>query len=355
MVLEVAHSTNIEFPNLSYRSKLYNLWNVKASESNISSDSSLFDVHSRLLIELSDSDSYASSDTCELYNRYKTINTSESFVCEDLSKKYEIDFDHESLEFEVTLKDHDTNSIEGNDSIVMELSPFMSNSFSSFDDGRFSTKLRIFVNNIKRALCRNTSMKSPMVVCNFELESYEDFSPVSMKVPIVDNEHTNSFRKLDFSFFSEGDTQETFEHSSTIKFSNFADVVLYNHKGIENYNSGSNATDCTSTSNEIENENCRRHILSFDRQRGALASSDCERNFAFPYDRVNSILKSRINRNLESELAKAKNDEAVEVDTFLKNFEHIEIEKFKKESELNGLRLLQLKNYYKNNSLRNSY
>lgn len=59
-----------------------------------------------------------------------------------------------------------------------------------------------------------------------------------------------------------------------------------------------------------------------------------------------SILKNKVNENLDWELSGSKNLDSVEFEDFYSNFKNNELLKLNQEPLLNNLRLIQLENYY---------
>ena len=210
--------------------------------------------------------------------------------------------------------DFDTSSEldEDSESVMMELTPFeeippRANSFRQ----SIKTKLRKLLSN------------SPTEMLNKLEYEGENYSPVSMKIPVI--EDTEQYNRLDTLLFDLLDAEDP-----RIKFNQYVDVLIYNG----NYNTpGGNSGDTIGSGRLWRNLSLRKNSF-----RNSYAPSKSPR--------VRPILKSKTNENYEYEAFQIREFDKINFENFMHNFEKYETSKLNQEPYLNDARINQLKNYY---------
>lgn len=263
-----------------------------------------------------DSDDEIVLDGLEVFNRYRNNDI--------LGERYRnIDGTHgcavnrskvKEVFGELLDVDFDTSSEldEDSESVMMELTPFeeipsRTNSFRQ----AIKTKLRKLLSN------------SPTEMLNKLEYEGENYSPVSMKIPVI--EDTEQCNRLDTLLFDIVDVEDP-----RIKFNQYVDVLIYNG----NYNTpGGNSGDTIGSGKLWRNLSLRKNSF-----RNSYAASKSPR--------VRPILKSKTNENYEYEAFQIREFDKINFENFMHNFENYETSKLNQEPYLNDARLNQLKNYY---------
>lgn len=255
-------------------------------------------------------------DNFEIFQRYSIseawVNGVQSRENADplSSLNLDFDFDQPSLDFEVSLhslnsKCTEVDSIEKNqDSCLMN---FPNDSIHS----RFKNILGKVMTFFKEFHSLNVN--------KYDTHNKPDSPITTMKIPVNNNYYVS--KALDISIF-----KETVDEShSTIKFSQFADILVYN-KNSDEYKLSSSTPSVNIFSSFRQNS----------RNRSTL---QCPNS-------VHSILKNKVNHNFSEEFLNAKLTDSINLDLFLRNFESFENEKFRNCTGVNEKRLQQLRNYY---------
>lgn len=210
--------------------------------------------------------------------------------------------------------DFDTSSElnEDDESVMMELTPFE----------EMPSRTNSFRQSIKNKLRKLLSNSPTEMLNKFEYEG-ENYSPVSMKIPVI--EDAEQFNRLDTLLFDLQDVEDP-----RIKFNQFVDVLVYNG----NYNTpGGNSSDTIGSGRLWRNLSLRK---SFFRNNYTASKSQ----------RVRPILKSKTNENYEYEAFQIREFDKINFENFMNNFENYETCKLSQEPYLIDARLNQLKNYY---------
>ncbi|KAG7663661.1 uncharacterized protein J8A68_002810 [[Candida] subhashii] len=185
---------------------------------------------------------------------------------------------------------------------------------------------------------------------------------------------------IDISIFGSNSEESSMYESTNIKFENNADMIIYHDSPLISTNN--------SRFSEIVDKKYPgiRRFASVNKPRRRISFSSLSKSLTFPRFRSKkemmerslslpkkfglrrsnteimagslrngktklpnkSILKSKINQNLEMETMNSMRDDSINFDEFLQNFENCEQEKCAKEPTLNSLRFEQVKNYYNN-------
>lgn len=195
-----------------------------------------------------------------------------------------------------------------------------------------------FLQKLKNALLPRYSADLP---CSYDLFEDESFEPVSLRIPVskVDEkgglERNARFHKLEHNRMVD----------PKIKFSRFADVLVYNCNG-EAPIAKPNTLNITEMNPRDSRNNAKTGYVT-------IATSD---PYSPPYEenefysatmpKKTSILKNKTNHNYDVETLQLREIDKVNFESFINNFEKGEFRKLGQESFLNNCRLKQLRNYY---------
>lgn len=178
---------------------------------------------------------------------------------------------------------------------------------------------------------------------------HHSHAPISLKVPLVDS--ATSYNSNQENLTLPKNLGEN--RSQKIKFNKMADMLVYNkakHSAspfsspspTSPYEYPDGLTDSSQSSPRLSRSSSltRKLSTSFRRNRS-------HNNFR-TLEKPNSILKSKINQNFNSEVFKVSEIDKMNLSEFLNNFRNDEISKLHQEHQLSEYRLNQLKNYYDN-------
>lgn len=174
-------------------------------------------------------------------------------------------------------------------------------------------------------------------------------APVSLKVPLVDTATSCNSNQENLTL----PKNLGGNRSQKIKFNKMADMLVYNktkHSAspfsspspISPYEYSDELTESPQSSPRLSRSSSLTRKLSTSFRRNRSHS-----NFR-TLEKPNSILKSKVNQNFNSEVFKVSEIDKMNLSDFLNNFRNDEISKLHQEHQLSEYRLNQLKNYYDN-------
>lgn len=286
-----------------------------------------------------ESNSPSSQEDYGVFNKFRTINSQQVIEEGEVAETYDIDFDRESLEFSPFLIQEQSIAQELSS---MELSPFESNDSS---DEEPVSKIKSFIGVLKNAIKGHNKTKEDV---NDDIVRSSDFSNdlIASSVQLATYDHESSLvafksTPLELCKCEEWLPRPEFESrpaSSSIKFKNLADIYLYDDS--------QEAKETHEDSVSLLERKTGPSNYPFPNSGDGSWNNDYQSKLCSK--KVSSILKKKVNDNFDVEAANARNTENIRLGVFLKNFENLELEKYKNEPELNELRNIQIRNYYAN-------
>ncbi|KAK6455331.1 uncharacterized protein RJT20DRAFT_130137 [Scheffersomyces xylosifermentans] len=319
-----------------------------------------------------------------------------------------IDFDNPSLDFNVNLPQLEEHIQAGTETEGTSVqSPFPLRQPTVLESSTCKTRTSAF-DKVKNLLYRSNAnqiitYKTPLQELSSSSDSSSsDYSPIVSPVPsplpVAESCNSSNHVPLDISLFQEegDDTYKEFfymaqdvDSGKRIKFKQYVDMLIYSSKShstspsllaTEDYTRAENATTNTSSSFYPKPDSSstlasggslsprkrlrkRSSLGIFNQPTGTMvngvkkrrslslsfAKKSCQdisnttRTYVAP---KSSILKNKVNENFAVECENTIRDDALNIDTFLKNFERFEQEKFQKEPQLQKYRRQQIIDYY---------
>ncbi|RLV91923.1 hypothetical protein JA1_003483 [Spathaspora sp. JA1] len=298
----------------------------------------------------------------EVYER-KSIS---SFDLTSLGS-FNIDFDSLSMEKEFNLLDQVERSWEEyeNEELVPEEA-----SVASEEEFETVTEEESIMESIREYTMMEKfkalfTMKRPKDTSQINFPSHKGITSF-IKQPLLAPGVSRTSGPIDMSIF-QNPSEESSIYQGNIRFKSNADYFVYetssissvhspldnNNKypGLANFNTSKIkrkfSMSCISKTLTIPRFSNRKEFMG--------RSLSLPKKFAWPSATTRitdhkSILKTKLNKNYEVEARFTEQDDEVELNEFLENFENSEKQKSANESSLNSLRIKQVQNYYHNYS-----
>lgn len=191
---------------------------------------------------------------------------------------------------------------------------------------------------------------------------YHTYTPISLKVPLMDTTNTFDSNQENFTL------AESYggNRPQRIKFNKTADMLIYS---MTKHTSTPTTSPSPISPYDYSHDICSAELqksprLSRSSSLTRKLSINLRRNRSCnnfrALEKPNSILKSKVNQNFNSEVSKISEIDNINLSDFLNNFRNDEISKLHQEHLLTEYRLNQLKNYYDNehmtqNNIYNTY